>query len=169
MRKPTLYMMFGYPGAGKTTTAAVVAELTGAIHLASDKIRVELFPHPTFSQAEHDALYQALDMRTEELLRQGKDVVYDANLNRYQHRKDKYDICERTGARAKLLWVQTARELAKDRAVHDSREHLWPPGETPDKMFDRVADVIQDPGPGEPYVTIDGTRVTREYIRTRLA
>jgi predicted kinase len=165
MHKPTLYMMFGYPGAGKTTTAEVIAQLTGAVHLASDRVRLELFPRPTFSQAEHDALYQTVDMRAEELLRQGKDVIYDANLNRYQHRKDKYDICERTGAQAKLLWVKTAREVAKGRAMHDSREHLWPPGETPDKMFDRVADVLEEPGPAEPYTIIDGTRIDAEYIR----
>src|SRR5215207_7043841 len=100
---PTLYLMFGYPGAGKTTTAEAIATLTGAVHLSSDKVRLELFPRPAFSQAEHDALYKTLNLRTEELLRQGKDVVYDANLNRYQHRKEKYDICQQTGATPKLL------------------------------------------------------------------
>ena len=34
MQKPTLFMMFGYPGAGKTTTAEIINELTGAEHLS---------------------------------------------------------------------------------------------------------------------------------------
>lgn len=158
-------MMFGYPGAGKTTAAEIIAKLTGAAHLASDRVRMELFPQPTFSQVEHDALYAYLDEKTEELLRTGQDVIYDANLNRYQHRKDKYVICEHSNAEPILLWVQTEKTLSKSRAMHESRQHLWPPGETPDRIFDRVADVIQEPGPGEPYTVLDGTQISEEYIR----
>jgi predicted kinase len=168
MANPKLYLMFGYPGAGKTTIATVISELTGAVHLSSDKTRVELFPRPTFSQTEHDALYMTLDNLTEELLHQGKDVVYDANLNRYKHRKDKYDICQRAQATPVLIWVQTEKTLSKSRAMHEGREHLWPPGETPGAMFDRIADIIQEPGPGEPYIVIDGTNVSEEYIKTQL-
>ena len=164
----TLYMMFGYPGAGKTTAAEAIANLTGAVHLSSDKVRLELFPEPHFTQTEHDALYRTLDLRAEELLHAGKDVIYDANLNRYQHRKDKYDICQRTSATPKLLWVQAERDIAKERSLHDSRQHLWPPDETPSSLFDRVADVIEEPGPAEPYIAVDGTKVTKEYIQNLL-
>jgi predicted kinase len=163
-----LYMMFGYPGAGKTTAAEAIARLTGAVHLQSDNVRLELFPEPTFSQTEHDALYTTLDNRTEQLLHEGRDVIYDANLNRYQHRRDKYDICERANATPVLLWVQTEKTLSKTRAMHESRQHLWPPGETPGRIFDRVADVIQEPGPGEPYIVLDGTQITDEYIKNLL-
>jgi len=165
---PTLYLMFGYPGAGKTTAAEIISQITGAIHLSSDKVRLELFPNPTFSQLEHDALYQTLDKRTEELLRSGKSVIYDANLNRYQHRKDKYNICRRSGATPKLVWVQASRDVAKKRALHESRQHLWPRHETPHQLFDRVADVLEEPGPSEPFVVLDGTKITDNYIRSTL-
>jgi predicted kinase len=164
----TLYLMFGYPGAGKSTTAEVIAQLTGAVRLSSDHVRMELFPQPTFTQAEHDVLYNTLDARTEELLQAGKDVIYDANLNRHQHRQDKYDICKRTGATPKLLWVQTEREMAKGRALHDSRSHLWPADETPDHLFERVADALEEPGSNEPYTAINGTKVTPDYISNLL-
>jgi len=165
---PMLYLMFGYPGAGKSTTAKVIEQLTGAIRLSSDEVRIELFPKPTFSQQEHDALYKELDNRAEKLLSEGRNVVYDANLNRYQHRKDKYDICQRTGATAKLLWIQADKSLAKERALHESRQHLWPEAETPDQMFDRIASIIEEPGPDEPYTAIDGTKVTESYIENLL-
>lgn len=161
-------MMFGYPGAGKTTAAETIARLTGAVRLSSDAVRLELFPAPTFSQTEHDALYHTLDLRTEELLHQGKDVIYDANLNRYKHRKEKYDICKRAGAEPVLLWVQTPRDIARVRAVHENRRQLWPAGETPEKMFDRIADIIEEPGPAEPFLAIDGTKITDEYLRDLL-
>jgi len=157
-------MMLGYPGAGKTTTAKAIAEITGAEHYSSDLIRTELFPHPTFSQEEHDKLYAELDRRIEAALAAGKDVIYDANLNRLVHRQEKYDICKRTHAQSVLLWVKTPRELAKTRAVHDSRQHLWPKDEAPNDMFERIAKVIEEPDQNEPFIEVDGTKVSPSYI-----
>lgn len=157
-------MMLGYPGAGKTTTAKAIAELTGAEHISSDIIRTEMFTQPTFSQEEHDKLYAELDRRTEAALAEGKDVIYDANLNRLVHRQEKYDICKRTNAKSLLLWVKTPREIAKTRAVHDSRQHLWPKGEAPHDMFERIAKVIEEPDQHESFIEVDGTKVSPAYI-----
>src|SRR5689334_4983914 len=104
MKQPTLFMMFGYPGAGKTTVANIINEVTGAVHLSSDEVRLELFPEPIYTQAEHDTVYATLDERAEAALREGKSVIYDANLNRFVHRMEKYTLCERAGARAVLFW-----------------------------------------------------------------
>lgn len=160
--------MFGYPGAGKTTTAEAIRDVTGAVHLSSDALRSELFHPPQFTQAEHDELYQSLDKKTELLLNEGKDVIYDANLNRYQHRRDKYDICERTGAQPVLLWVQTAKDIARERALDLRRSHLVPRNETAEEMFERIVDLIEEPGADEPYLVIDGTKVTPKYIQDLL-
>lgn len=168
MNKPKLYLMLGYPGAGKTTAAEVIHDLTGAVHVSSDKARMEMFPDPTFSDKEHDALYKNLDVQTEELLGQGQSVIYDANLNRYQHRADKYDICKRTGATPVLLWVQAPKPLAKVRAAHTSRLHLVPKHESPETMFDRISGVIEAPKPNEPFTKLDGTKITKEYIKQTL-
>src|SRR2546430_16282489 len=122
----TLYMMLGYPGAGKTTAAGIIAELTGAVRLSSDELRLRVFKQPAFTQAEHDAVYATLDYLTELLLAEGGSVVYDANLNRFEHRQEKYDLCERTKARPVVLWLQTSVELAKKRAVLRGHHHLVP-------------------------------------------
>jgi predicted kinase len=164
----TLYMMMGYPGAGKSTTAAIIADLTGAVHLHSDQLRLELFPNPAFTQEEHAELYRVLDEKTAALLKEGKSVIYDANLNRYQHRQEKYDICEATGAKSILLWVKTPQAIAKDRATHFSRAVFVPQHETPAAMFDRIANIIEEPGTDEPYIEVDGTKVTKEYILSLL-
>jgi predicted kinase len=166
--KPTLYLMMGYPGAGKTTIAKLIAEQTGAVLLSSDAVRMELFPEPSFSQSEHDQLYAALDTKTAELLRDNNSVIYDANLNRYEHRQEKYQICQETGAQAVLVWVRTSKEVAKERATHDSRSHLVPQSETPSAMFDRIADIIEEPRDDEPAVQIVGEDITPEIIKAKL-
>ncbi len=163
-----LYLLMGYPGAGKTTAAKALHELTGAEHISSDTMRLKLFPHPSFSHTEHDQLYRHLDREVERLLNAGKDVIYDANLNRYRHRKDKYDICDRTQSKPVLLWVQTPKELAKSRAVHHSRSHLVPHEESPGAMFERIANVIEQPHVDEPYTVIDGTAITPETVAAAL-
>jgi len=156
--------MLGYPGAGKTTVASYIAKLTGAYHLSSDALRAELFPQPTFNSNEHAKLYKILDEKTVSALEAGQDVIYDANLNRMQHRQEKYDICKHIGAQPVLVWVQTPKPLAKKRASDTSRQHLWPKLETPDAMFDRIADVIEPPTAKEPYIALNGTDATESYI-----
>ena len=169
MNQPTLFMMFGYPGAGKTTAAKVVQEITGAEHLSSDVLRLELFPNPTYDQAEHDAVYAKLDERAEEYLRQGKSVIYDANLNRYKHRLEKYELCDRTGAKAVLLWVQTPKQLARERAVMRGHHHLVPKDETFESMFDRVTSIIEEPQEDEPLYTINGNPLNRNEVSELLS
>lgn len=160
--------MLGYPGAGKTTTAGIIHDLTKAVHLSSDQIRFELFPVPTFSPTEHEALYRTLDEQTEKLLRMGKDVIYDANLNRLAHRQDKYAICQHTSSTPVLVWVQTPKDVARQRATKPGRIHLVPHGETLEQMFERIADVIESPGSDEPYTAVDGTKITPEYVSRQL-
>ncbi|MCA9329120.1 AAA family ATPase [Candidatus Saccharibacteria bacterium] len=164
----TLYLLLGYPGAGKTTSAKIIAELTNAARLSSDDVRLRLFKQPVFSQEEHDQLYEYLDSQTKKLLRKGVSVIYDANLNRHKFRADKYNICKQTGAKSVLIWVQTPIELAKTRAVSSSRKSLWPSRETPDAMFDRIACSIQTPLIDEPHIVLDGSKLTKKLIATKL-
>lgn len=166
--QPTLYMLVGYPGAGKTTTAKILEQLTGATRLSSDEVRLQMFPQPTFSPQEHHQLYAELNRQTEDLLQAGKSVIYDANLNRLEHRQEKYGMCMQTGAKPVLLWIQAPREIAKERATHQDRAPLIPRNETAGEMFDRIADIIQRPSAEEDPILIDGTKITSEYIAQML-
>ena len=164
----TLYLMFGYPGAGKTTTAKIIHDLTNAVHLSSDELRLQMFPEPQFTPEEHDKLYKALDDQPRQLLSAGKSVIYDANLNRRQHRQEKYDICQQTGAKPVLVWIQTPSDIAKQRATHVERQHLVPKAESPENMFDRIAGIIESPTPEENPVKLDGTLITPDYVNQML-
>lgn len=161
-------MMLGYPGAGKSTTAKRIKKLSGAKHLSSDAVRLELFPTPTYSQEEHDTVYRALDARAEAFLSQGKDVIYDANFNHYVHRAEKYRMCKRVGARPVLLWLQLPLELARDRAELRGHYHLVPIDETFESMFDRVTAAIEKPHKGEPVLKLDSATLTEDDLAKAL-
>lgn len=163
-----LYLLMGLPGAGKTTVAKLVEELTGAIRLTSDEARFMLWDAPEFSELEHQELYSYLNEQTKNLLEKGRSVIYDANLNRYEHREEKYNLAAELGVPVTLIWVQTEQELAKTRALNPNRKHLWKKDEAPEHMFKRVADSIEQPLSNERYVAIDGTKITKESVRQLL-
>ncbi len=154
----------GLPGSGKTTLAGVLESLTGATVMSSDEYRLLLFRKPCFSQEEHDMLYTTLDHNVEHLLEAGQDVIYDANLNRLGHRKEKYKLARKHGAEVKLWWVQVPEAFAKSRRINEQDERLIPDGETSAKMFDRIAGIIEEPLDSEPYVIVDGTDIKPDTV-----
>lgn len=166
--KPTLYLLLGLPGSGKTTAAKQIAKLTGAVHLSSDNFRLSLFNNPTFTQDEHDALYKTLDYMCELLLTNGTSVVYDANLNRHMHRVEKYRLAKKTGAKVKLYWLQVHRDTAKARRVATQHPSLVPKHETPHDMFERIATIFEPPAKDEPFAELDGTKITTDYVQAHL-
>ncbi len=168
MAKATLYLLLGLPGSGKTTAAREISKLTGAIHLSSDTYRLSLFKKPIFTQTEHDELYKKLDEECARLLNDGTSVVYDANLNRFEHRSEKYQLARHVQAESKLLWLMVPKGTAKQRRLATQTEVLVPAGETPDTMFDRIADIFEPPHKNEAYIALDGTKITTTYVTRAL-
>lgn len=164
MHKPTLHLLMGLPGSGKTTLGRVLQSLTSATVMSSDDYRLLLFKKPCFSQEEHDMLYTTLDHNVEHLLEAGQDVIYDANLNRLEHRKQKYQLAEKHGANVKLWWVQVPESFAKSRRMAEQDERLIPDGETSAKMFDRIANIIEEPLETESCILVDGTDIKSDTI-----
>lgn len=158
----------GLPGAGKSTLANTLQAITGATVLSSDDTRLKLFAQPCFSQDEHDKLYDILDHNLEHLLEAGQSAVYDANLNRRHHRTEKYMLAKKYDADVRLWWVQAPKELAKKRRMSEQNHDLIPEGETSDRMFERIAAVLEAPQSDETVIEVDGTKITQDYIKQLL-
>ena len=167
MHTPTLFLMVGYPGSGKTTASRHIAELTGAVHLWADHERSKRFDPVTHSHAENLELYAQLNRETRELLHQGKSVVFDTNFNFYKDRKKLRVLAAREGARAFVIWIVTPKDLARERATqHESDTRIW--GGMPLERFERIAHNLQEPDPAEKPIRLDGTRISREDIEQML-
>lgn len=169
MKQPTLYLMVGYPGAGKTTVAALIASVTGATHLWADQERVKRFAKPTYSHQENLELYEGLNKVAAKLLKQGTSVVFDTNFNFRRDRDKLRQIARETGADSKLVWVQTPRVIAKTRATEDAHEqHTRLLGNIPEADFERMSDNLEEPEASEQPIVIEGIDVSERTVRTAL-
>jgi len=159
MSKPTLYMFIGYPGAGKTTVAKMIAEKTGAVHLWADVERHKMFPKPTHTTEESRQLYDALNRAVEYLLSNKRSVIYDTNFNFLADRTKLRKIAKDHKAEPVIIWVATPLLTAKERAVsgqevRNGYEVLMTPAE-----FDAIAVKMQKPSDHEKVIKLDGTKI----------
>lgn len=81
-RKPTLIVMMGLPGSGKSSKARQIKGENGNILiLSSDELREELYGD-RLDREHHSEVFTELHKRVKKALQEGKDVIYDAtNIN----------------------------------------------------------------------------------------
>lgn len=161
--------MIGYPGSGKTTIAKYIHELTGAVHIWADYERQRMFGHQTQASQDSKQLYRALNKKADELLREGRSVVFDTNFRFRKDRDALREIATKAGAYTVIIWVTTDRTTAKERATHLA-EHAPNRffGNISEDDFNRVTSHIQEPTPEEQVLAIRGVDVTKSSIAALL-
>ena len=155
-----LYLFIGYPGAGKTTIAKHIEHTTGAEHLWADQERQKLFGYATHSEQENNRLYELLDKKTEQLLSQGKSVIFDTNFNFHKDRLMLRNIADKYQAKTVIIWVNTPKDVAKPRALHHTHrdKNGYSVTMTEDE-FERLSNHLEPPTDDEQPIIIDGSKL----------
>ena len=76
--RPALVMLMGFPGAGKTFCARLLAARLGAAHVATDHLRSRLFIAASYADEENRAVFTLAEALVDQLLAEGHVVVLDA-------------------------------------------------------------------------------------------
>lgn len=119
--RPSLIMLVGIPGSGKTTYAKTMAQKLNALHVTSDGIRQELRPNDNWYHPEDNGkVYEIMFKRTLDALATGQTVLYDAtNMSR----KDRASILRQCPKYVKIechiIWTPIEVCIERDAA----REH----------------------------------------------
>lgn len=158
LSRPTLFMLYGFPGAGKTYFARQLCEELQAAHVQSDRIRGELFEKPRFDTQENRVVTQLMQYMTEEFLGAGVSVVFDVNAMRQVQRRALRDLARKCKAEPVLVWFQVDTETAFARTAKRDRrktdDKFAPPISR--KMFDTLAAGMQNPSATEEYIVVSG-------------
>lgn len=168
MTSQALYLMLGFPGAGKTTAAREIAKLTGAKHIWADHERRQRFSQPTYTHQENIELYTWLNQKAEEFLKDGNSVVYDTNFNFFSDREKLRMLAEKHNTKTVVVWVITDKPTAQKRAVHDTPKDTRVLGNMPLEHWQRISDNLEQPRPSERVVKLDGTKITPGYVAEQL-
>lgn len=159
MNRPTLMILCGPPGAGKTTYAhKYIEEHPGTVHLSSDNIRKELHGDESI-QDNPSLIFDIMQKRAVASLDFGSDVIYDSTA---MTRKDRAGIISACPKFAKIechiIWapIETCieRDAARARTVGKA---------VIDKMLKRFQAVHYDEGIDEIKVIFPDNFCTGEY------
>jgi predicted kinase len=158
LTRPTLIMLYGFPGAGKSFFGRQLADEIGAAHVQGDRIRYELFEQPRYDRQENEIISHLMDYMSEEFLRSGISVVYDTNAARLSQRRSLRDMARKMKGQHVLIWLQIdvesafTRVVKRDRRKADDR-YAMPLDRT---TFEQIIGQMQNPTQTEDYIVISG-------------
>jgi predicted kinase len=113
--KPSIVIISGLPGTGKTYFSQRLAERLPFVILESDALRKQLFPTPSYSAEESACLFRAIFRLMEALVKKGTPVILDATNLSEKNREPVYRIAERLNARLVPVRVTAPLELVRQR------------------------------------------------------
>lgn len=118
LTQPTILLMVGVPGAGKSFFAWQFAENYNLPYVSQDRIRSELFNQPTHTSDEQEIIGRVADYMVDELLRGGSHFIVDGHLgNIRSHRLSMTRRAREAGYRLLIIWVQVDAQTAKIRSL----------------------------------------------------
>lgn len=135
--RPVLILTVGIPGSGKTTWAKGFCQRSGYDRICPDDIREEVTGNISDISRDREVWDLAFD-RTEELLNEGKSIVFDAtNVNS----KIRREICYRFDDKAVILYklFPCDKEEAKRRIKADIEKKVNR-SNVPEEVVDRMAE-----------------------------
>lgn len=115
MNRPTLILLVGPPGAGKTTYAhKYIEEHPGTVHLSSDNIRKELHGDETV-QDNPGLVFDIMQKRAIASLDFGYDVIYDSTAMTRKDRAGIIAACPKfTKIECHIIWTPIAICIERD-------------------------------------------------------
>jgi predicted kinase len=110
-----IIIVFGLPGSGKSFFASRLAERLGAVYLASDPLRKELFVQRTYKPEEKVMVYDFMQQQMVDAIKAGKDVVVDATFYHAALRRKFQHIVGIEGAQIDFIEIWAEEKLIRER------------------------------------------------------
>jgi predicted kinase len=145
---PTVYLLLGAQGSGKSTWAAANATRLGASVLASDEVRNELERSGAGDPNDGDRVFAIVEAELDRRLSLGQNVIVDATHARRKWRVNEIAIARRRGARLIGVWFEASLEACLRRNAARPGGG-WGDRVVPDDYLRWVWQSFEPPQPGE--------------------
>ena len=127
--KPTVFIVCGLVGAGKTTTANILSKLIDVQVFSLDETIHLLFKKAsnvgedrTFSKTEIDVCYNTFALLTESLLKANSTVILDGAFFKRTQRDAIVAIAEKMQVPHYFIYVDCPEEIVKERVTKRFKE-----------------------------------------------
>lgn len=127
---PTLHIIHGYIGAGKTTFAKKLEHELNCIRFSSDEWICDIYgdnPPKEYFVDYKNRIMKKIWWLTEEILINGQDVIMDCGFWKLSSRDRARELAEYCNAGHKLYYVKCNEKTMKARALYRSEQ--MPSGE----------------------------------------
>ncbi len=153
--KPIVYVLCGFIGAGKTTFAKKLEEMTGAVRITKDEWLIRLIGNDPTIDGYEDYDHRICELSRDvafQLAKKGIDVIIDEGVWAKEQRDKLRRRIEDTGAQAVLYFldtpIETIRERVAQRNMNPAKDSFTISGE----LLDGYLKYWQPPGEDEEYV-----------------
>lgn len=120
---PSLIVLVGYPGVGKSTVAEVLQQRLSADVHATDVIRKEIVTgEPTYSRDESQKVYDEMFRRAKYSVRNDRCAILDATFNIQKGRNHAEEVAEELGCNLVFLWVQCPEDIVRERLAQRTND-----------------------------------------------
>jgi predicted kinase len=158
-KKPFILILYGYPGAGKSTFARQFAgEIQNTIHIHADKIKSELGAILKKKAADNPNIYGPLtEYMVKEFLTSGFNIILDISVPKKADRRQIKNIALANHAKLVTVWIQIDADSSFERLrkrdkrkINDKYSRTYTRSE-----FESAINNSQNPN-DEEYVVISG-------------
>ncbi len=112
---PSLVVVCGYPGVGKSRVARAIADCLSATLYRTDEVRAALYGDPTYDTAETEHVYATLLGRAVETVQAGNRTVLDGTYRDESFRADVTVAGDRLGVDPVFVKVECPGPVARGR------------------------------------------------------
>ncbi len=151
--KPTVYLMCGFLGAGKTTYSKKLAQNTGAQHLNPDEFCMQKYPPEEYENNWEACFVQTLEYLWQEIatyIKHYKDVIFDMGFWTKSSRKQAVNKIKQMGGNPIIYYIYAPDEVLKQRL----KTRTGKIAEQNLLQFDIIKKSFEEPSQDEVFVTI---------------
>lgn len=158
MRKPTIYLICGFIGAGKSTFSKKLEVKTGAVRITKDEWSIRLIGNnPTIDgYSEWDSKITGLSRDVAfYLAEKGSDIILDEGFWERKTRDEMRERAESIGAKLVMYYLATPIEQIRERVLKRNSNLIKDSFAISREMLDRYLKHWEPPMEDEEFILVE--------------